>query len=154
MSSIRQQIVDAVTARFGLIASGYQFPLPAGVYDCVSSPLGVHLWRRVPFSVAQVPALAIWDTDSILADDGPIGMHQHLLTVDILAMVTGSAAIDSARGMMADIVAAVGSDPRWGGLATWTDVGAEEIDLQQAGDVVAGGRITLKITYRTPLWRI
>lgn len=153
MSSIRQQIVDTVETRLGQIAPGYVFNLPDGPYTCGSTILAVRPWRKVPFGKNQVPAIKFRDTDAPV-EPGPSTQHQHTLTIAIEVDVAGSTSPDTARGIMEDIIAAIGSDPRWNNLARHTDINSHEIDVEQAGDVVTGVSINITITYRTKLWRM
>jgi hypothetical protein len=136
MSTIRQQIIDAVTARLEGI-------LPSGVYP----------WRKVPFSKAQVPAIAFWDTESILGE-GTMQSFAHRLTVTVIGVFAASATMDDARSRQGEILAAIGSDMTWGGLAAWTEVTAQDVSLQQAGDIVTGCELILTIVYYTDLWSI
>lgn len=130
--STRQTIVDAIeTAMNG-----------------VSGVTGVHVWRRVPLGVNQVPAITIYDTDSELID-GTVGFFTHNLTVDIIGWVTGASAATSARTLLAGILAAIGTGNRWGLSDCITQITTSAIDLAQEGDIVAGCRVTLAITYTT-----
>lgn len=153
MSSVRQQIVDAIAARLVQIAPGKVWSLPDGPYTCTSAPKSVTPWRRVPYSPAQVPAIAFWDADSAHGEP-PLAHHEHRLGITIVGFVAGNAAIDTVRALLADMVAAVGSDPRWGGLADWTEIDSQDIDVEQAGDVIAGCQISITVVYRTRLWRM
>lgn len=154
MSSVRQQIVDAIEARLKLIVSGKIWTLPDGLtHTCTTNVAGVYPWRKVPFSVAQLPAIGFWDTTSGL-EDGTFGSFNHALEVNIVGFVSGSSSVNAARELNADILAAVGSDHRWNGLARWTEVQNMPLDMEQAGDVVAAGEIKLTVHYRTGLWKI
>jgi hypothetical protein len=76
------------------------------------------------------------------------------LVLDLEAHVAGDTSTETARGILQDIIAAIGSDPKWGGLARWTDIDSHEINVEQAGDIVAGVLLKITVTYRTPLWRM
>lgn len=152
--SFRQSIVDAIATRFGLIHAGHVFSLNDGDYTCASTPLSVTPWRRVPYSTAQVPAIAFWDTTQSPGPEAPIGMTEHRLEIPVVGWVAGSSAETTARSMLSDIYAAVGSDPRWGGLAKWTEVQDQTINVDQEGDVVAGCELKLIVVYETTLWRM
>lgn len=150
--SIRQQIVDAISTRLGLIHSGYGFTLPDGNYTCAVTPLSVTAWRRVPYSLAQVPALAFWDTSSGIID-GPSSHHTHRLEITVIGFVAGSTSDDTARSLLSDVMAAVASDRTWGGLATWTEISDQVLQVEQSADVIAGCEIKLVVVYRTRLGR-
>lgn len=157
---IRDQLVDAVKDRFGLIAPGHVFQLPDGPHTCsmylVQAPdgsPGVYPWRKVPFSVQQVPAIAFWDTTDEV-NPGPSTQHEHRVAFEAEIHIAGSTVATVARAMIADALAAIGSDPRWGGLARWTEIDSYTLAIEQAGDIVAGIQLRFTIIYRTPLWRM
>lgn len=152
--SIRQNIIDAIAARLGLIASGHVFTLETGgSYTCATSPAVVAVWRKTPFTPAQFPAVGIWDTRSTLDREGIVGAFTHLLEVSIVGFLASSAPIGTARDLQADIVAAIGSDPRWSGLADETIVEELPMDAAQGGDIVAAVEIRVTIRYRAGLWQ-
>ena len=151
--SIRQQIMDAIEARLGGIAPGVTFQLPDASYLCQGTIKGVYPWRKAKFSQSEVPAIKMSDTDA-KTFPGPSTKHEHKLQVDLELYVLGNTSTSAVRSLMADVVAAIGSDPRWGGLAYWTDLDGHTIDVEQAGDVVSAGLINITVTYRTPLWRM
>jgi hypothetical protein len=156
MPSIRQQLVDAVATRLGLIHAGHVFALPDGTYTCEVTPLSVTEWRKTPYGLAQVPAIAFWDTSATLGDS-IIGRFEHRLEISVLCFTAGASAIDNARAMMADIAAAIGSDPKWttiSGINAWTEPGTKTLATEQAADVVSASEMTFTIGYRTPLWRM
>lgn len=153
MSTVRQQIVDAIDTRLKLIAPGHQFTLPSGVHTCGSTILGVYQWRKVPFSANQVPAIEFRDTDAD-TEPGPSTQHEHKLQIELDIFFKGGTALADGRTALADVIAAIGSDPRWGGLARWTDIASPNINMDQAGDIIAGVQLNFTVSYRTPLWRI
>lgn len=151
--SIRQQLIDAIESRLRQIAPGKVFTLPGGPYSCSSSIKDVCPWRKVPFSLNQVPAIAFWDTDAGVTP-GPSTQHEHKLKIELEGHVAGGTPADTARVIMNDVIACIGSDPKWSNLARWTDIDSHEISVEQSGDTIAGIMINFTITYRTPLWRI
>ena len=151
--SYRQQLVNAIAARLATIAPGVVFQLSDGPYTCQSTIKGVYPWRKVPFSKAEVPAIKMDDADA-KTTPGPSTMHEHKLAVDLEVHTLGATAASVVRAIMADIVAAIGSDPRWGRLAYWTDLDSHTIDVEQAGDIIGAAQINITVTYRTPLWRM
>lgn len=153
MAATRQQIIDAIQTRMKQIAPGFVFTLPSAAYTCGSTIKDVYQWRKVPFSLAQVPAIEFRDTDDKV-HPGPSTQHEHRLHIGLDVYFTGSAAVAAGRAAMQDIIAAIGSDPRWGGLARWTDIDDSNLDMEQSGDIIAGVQVNFTVTYRTPLWRI
>lgn len=154
MSSIRQQIMDAIETRLKLIVAGKVWTLDDGAtHTCTVTVKGVYPWRKVPFTPAMLPAIGIWDTASTL-EDAPFGSFNHALEVNIVGVIAASSPVATARELTADMLAAVGSDPKWGGLAKWTIVEAMPLDMEPAGDVIAAGQLKLTVHYRTGLWQI
>lgn len=153
MSSRRQQIVDAIEARLGQIAPGKVFTLPDGPYICTSTIKGIHPWRKTAFGKTEVPAIRFRDGDADV-EPGPSTQHENKLRVVLDASILGSVTASVARALLADVVAVIGSDPKWGGLAYWTDITSHSVDVDQAGDVIEGVQVHFTVTYRTPLWRM
>lgn len=151
--SIRQQIVDAIAVRMGQIVKGQVFDLPDGPYTCENTIKGVYPWRKTPFNKAELPAIELWD-NSADTNPGPASRHEHHLPIGLQVCVSGQTSASVARSYMADIVAAIGSDPRWGGLAFWTELTGHGLAMEQAGDIVAAAQIGFTVQYRTPLWRM
>jgi hypothetical protein len=80
-----------------------------------------------------------------------MGRHGHLLSIDIRgACTTGSAA----RNLLADVMAALGSDDTFGGTCTYSDITSTELLIEEAADTIAGCRISLSVVYHLPLWRM
>ena len=151
--SVRQQIVDAIETRLSLIAANYQFTLRDGAYTCGTTVKDVYPWRKVPFSPAQTPCIAFYDTEDQI-EPATNKDAEHSLKIDIEGYLTGSTSITAARVLMADIFAAVESDRRWGGLARWTDIVAGDPVLNQAADVCAAVQVSLIVVYRTGYGRL
>lgn len=159
--SIRDQLVEAVKDRLGLIAPGYVFQLPdGGTHTCsmylVPAPdgsPGVYSWRKVPFSVQQIPAIEFRDTETSVSE-GPSGQHEHRLSIQGEIYIPGGTVASAARAMMADLLAAIFSDRRWGNLARWTELDSYTLDVEQAGDIIAGIKFDFAIIYRTPYGRM
>ena len=153
MSNRRQQIVDAIEARLELIQPGYTVTLPDGPYVCSSTVTKAFPWRKAPFSKTERPGVRFMDEDADV-QPGPSTQHESKLNFTLEGMMSGTTSASSARALLADVVAVIGSDPRWAGLAYWTDIHTHAVDLEQAGDVISACRVLFTVTYRTPLWRM
>ena len=153
MSSYRQQIADAIQARLETILPGKVFNLPSGAYTCTSTISTAYQWRKTVFSKADLPGVCFRDEDADVVP-GPVGIHESHMKIALEAIMAPSTLATTARAMLADIVAAIGSDPRWGGLAYWTDIHSHSIDLDQAGDAIPACQVLFTVTYRTPLWQM
>ena len=149
----QDQLFAAVQSRFKTIVPGAVFQLDDGPYVCQGTIKDVHPWKKTGFSKAEVPAMKLSDPDRNIKP-GPVGQHESRLRFVAEVALLGGTSAEDARMIAADIIAAIGSDPRWGGLARWTDVVRQTIDVDQAGDVIAGVEIEFDITFRTPLWRM
>lgn len=153
MTTKRQQIVDAIVDRLKTIIPGKVFTLDSGSYTCQSSIIDVYPWRKTAFSAAELPAIRLEDADADV-EPGASGQHEHKLHLSLEGAVLKSTTAAAARAMVSDVLAAIGSDVKWGGLARWTDINSHSIDLEQAGDIISGFQILITVTYRTPLWRM
>jgi hypothetical protein len=144
--SKRQQIIDKIDTRLKTIlkTNGYLTDAGAHVYD----------WLMRPISPDVFPALVYRDPieNDEAATTGTIGYHRHQLTCEIEVLSSGSTALDNVRQILADIVTAIGTDTKWGGLAQSTNPGATRIDVDQESKAIAGALITFTITYLTKAW--
>lgn len=142
--SIRQQIMAAVVARFEGIkkASGYKTDLG----------LSIAHWRPVPWQDADLPACTIRDTS---AENLPATTRSfnNVITVDLdISCSSGSTTITDAYGIIADVFAAIGTDPTWGDLAFTTHVPENEIAVDQEDKIIAGVTIRMIIEYSAARW--
>jgi hypothetical protein len=153
--SIRHDIVQALKANLEKIVAGYQVTLPDGAYTCSSSPKTVTIWKKTPWSNAQIPAIGIWDTDQTRDEGGVIGLQNWRLAVSIVGFVSANAPAEAVRTLQDDIIAVIGSDPRLGGLAVWCNIPEVKMVVDDSGsDIIGGCEIVLDIQYRSPLWRV
>lgn len=153
--STRHDIVKALQERLGHIIAGFEVELPDETYVCGSSPKSVTIWRKTPYSLAQIPAICIWDTDQNKDEDGVIGMQNWILQVSIVGFVTAAAPAEAVRTLQDDILAVIGSDPTLGGLAIWCRVPAVRLIVDDSGGEIVGGcEVTLEVQYRASLWRV
>jgi hypothetical protein len=151
--SKRQQIIDAIVARLETIQVGTLFTLPDGPYECQTTIKKVVPWHKSTFNDHELPAIEIRDLNAD-TEPGPSSQHEHHLPLVLQIPVGGNQPASVARAAMADVVACIGSDVRWGGLAQWTDLTGHGIMVEQAGDKVAGSQVLINVRYRTPLWRM
>lgn len=141
----RQQIVNALDARLKsiLVINGY------------GSDLGttVSAWRTRPMSPTEEMALVYRDTTAPKTA-AEVGRHAHTLTVEMSLVVQDDTPAETVRDLIADIVAAIGSDPRFGGLARWSTLVSDELTVMQDSGHLAGAALTWEITYTTELWEV
>ncbi len=137
--NIRQQIIDALETRLNTIS---------GIEKVV-------VWRASDLAPAELPAILIRDTlDTMPADGVGAGRIDHDLDVDITAMFSGTTSATDAREMIADIVAAIGTDPTFSGLAFDTVLVSADLDLEDSAQLVAAAQINIIIRYRSSMWSI
>lgn len=106
-------------------------------------------WGSRPLQITSLPQIAWRDTVE-LEKDSIIGLPRlYKMRVAIAGYVSGSAG--SARSILEQIVAAVGTDPRCGDLAERTTPLSFQLKASQAADVTACGVMTLDIWYRSAL---
>lgn len=140
----RQRLLDAIKARLGgvTVLGGYQ----------TNAGFKVHEWRdpqTQAFTKAELPAIWIRDpSDEINHLDS--ATHEHTLTVEIGAVCSGDATESQARSMEADIMAAIGEDPTFGGLCHYCQPGNTTLEVRQLTDRASGVRVQLQLAYRTP----
>ena len=139
MANIRQQIIDALETRMNTI-SGIET---------------VKVWRVSDLSPAELPAILIRDTiDNMPTDGVGMGRIDHDLEVGITAMFAGTTSPVNARDMVADIVAAIGTDSTFGGLAYDSVLQSADLDLDDAALLIASAHVTMTIRYRSGMWSI
>lgn len=142
--SVRKQIMSAVVTRLEGIrkASGYNSNLG----------LSVAHWRSVPWDEASLPACNVRD---YLAENSPQSTrtYKNVITADLeISCADGSTTIDDAYGIIADVFAAIGTDPTWGDLAFTTHVPENEIAVDQEDKIIAGVTIRMIIEYSAARW--
>lgn len=134
----RQKIVDVLESRFKSLA---------GVRK-------VSIWKVTDFSPAEHPAILIRDTVDVMPSDGVIGKIDHELTVEISSLFFGQTSAKDAREMVATIMASIGTDKTYGGLAHDTIVNSAELDIDETGKKISAAVIDVTILYRSNLWEI
>ena len=65
--------------------------------------------------------------------------------------LAGATPTSAARQLLADMLAAIGTDPRFGGLARWTEPRRLDLRVGQAADIIAGCLLTIDIIYASAL---
>lgn len=141
--SRRQDIIDAILARFRLIlaTSGYETNLGANV----------HVWRdtaTTPFQPKELPALNLRDASNAV-EQILYNKHEHSLTITAQGFVSSSAVAADVRKCLADLYKAIGVDRKWSTLAFDTLPAGDEFTVQQNGTAIAGFVLTFTVKFRT-----
>lgn len=166
-ATIRQQIVDAIEARLKLITLGQSFTVNGAAVACRTN-IGdsVSVWRTQPLADKENWLVTIQDLDAPItrgAGESEVGRHLHNLRVRVVLASKRTVRGDDApeyniRNMLADVMAAVGSDPRWTvagtRLAHWTDVEETALEVDETGARMAGASLLLTVKYKTALWQM
>ena len=151
MDSIRQQIITTFHARMEEIRrlNGYTTDVGAHVFP----------WATEEVTMEDTPSLTYRDRaaagEQTTIEDNE-GQQEFALSVEIEVADnrpgTDRTAAATCRAMIADVYAAIGVDDTWGGLALYTTLGDDEMELQRGEHVLCRATITVVITYRTKMW--
>lgn len=134
MSSVRQQLVDAIGTRLKA--------------DITTVQGRVWCRRKTPLQTTELPALLFEDGDAAV-NMAIMGVRDHVLTVQIVACTKTGTSAEQARALLESIAASIFSDPTFGGLACWTEMQQHAINSEHDGDLLAACQLTIAITYRT-----
>lgn len=141
--SIRQQIMDALVVRLRTIltADGYETNLGLNITE----------WRTTDVQVSELtsnPVADVRDVSESVVISG--GNEIHSLEVEITAYVLGSTMQTGTRDVIADIDAAIGTDPTFDGLVQkLPPVGNESVRTEQKDRKVGSVDINLTLDYVT-----
>ena len=141
--STRQDILDAVETALGLIltASGYLTDAGDNVY----------VQRATPLDDSSVPAIVIYDSESVDADT--FGEELHLLTLELELVASGDTADQMVRQVETDVINVVQLDPTWGGLADDTVITRnDEIQMMAVDKIMSAMALTLTVEYTTVVY--
>jgi hypothetical protein len=143
MSSIRQQVMDALETRLKtvLISNGYSTNAGQKVYP----------WRLEPFTPADMPGIALRDPGEDVEAEAiktPKGRQLHKMRVELYLCATGSDAVSTARAMILDVMAAIGTDPTFGGLIDWVSDIKDEVQADQEDNLVCSALVSMTFNYR------
>lgn len=144
----RQQILDRLAGRLTSIAPGVVFYYHSGSsHTCTSTIRQVRPWRKNPYSLVELPAIAYRDGVTRLESREHGKPYRYRLQAKMAVYLAGTAPASIARAAMLDMLAAVGSDPRCGGLAHKVELLGCRLLVQQTADVVAAGLLEVAITF-------
>lgn len=150
MPGKRQQIVDAVKARFALIttANGYQTDIGLKQTEWNPGPRGADP------EAEELPSHDIRDEDETPEiKDKNSGTYSRSLEIVALGYVRETA--DGAaltRKALEDMIKAVGVDPTWGGLARRTLPDTDGIAVDSLGQRVGVAHLKFKVEYSRRPW--
>lgn len=137
----RQKIVDAVIARMQLIrtANDYQTDVGARVDD----------WP-VRYDAAELPALGVLDLpDTVGKESIESKGAKHRMRMQVRIFSSSATQSSVLRQMIGDVVAAIGVDLTWGGLAMDTEPASEGFIIPNEAMEVAGAAIEFVVVFNT-----
>lgn len=143
MSTVRQQLVDAIKARLGGIALQSGYSTDAG--------LSVHEWRDnagEPIQENELPCITIRDESGQITGLD-YNTSEHSINLEVHALDRGDDAPALARVLEGDVMKAFGVDPTFGGLCHYCQAVNSTTEVRQTGKRSAGVRINFDIKYRT-----
>lgn len=146
MSSVRQQIIDAVETRLKTIttANGYATQIGSKVY----------VWRKSPLANTELPAVLVQDM-AAQVDEEIIGQFTHRLAVRCAVFTSSATSPAQARAALNDLVTALFTDPFWSGLAEGgTTVASHDIMVEHDNNLVCAASVDIDIVYRTARGRV
>ena len=158
MSSIRQQIIDALQNRLETITDGVSVTDYNGGTHTYCTDIGLHVqqWRRESLAEDEQWFISLRDTKGEVepAPGSEVGRSLRRLTVVVDLVARDSVAPELIRAAMLDVYACIGVDPTLGRVCRWIEIEEDALDVLQTADLLAGSSITLSVTYKTPLWRM
>ncbi len=154
--SKRQQIIDQLAARLGTIQAGQQVALETGEDYTYQTSLGNNVgeWRESQFAGNEAEGIVFRDTTGEMPPSDETNSQDHELVIEISAGSGKKYAPSRARLWAEDILAALGQDPTFGGLALDAVPGTVELRHEEQGRELQGLVIDITIRYITTLWRI
>lgn len=151
MAGTRQQILEGLAGRLVQISPGKVFNLADGPHICGSSINKVQAWRKNPYRISELPAIA-WRDGITGREARETGKgYRNRMRVMLAVYLTGNSSSATTRNALQDMLAAIGSDPRCGGLAHRIELQACRMITRTAADVVTAGLVDLSITYTSTI---
>lgn len=147
MSSVRQQIVDAVDARLKTIKiqNGYDSDLGNSVFR----------WPTNFIAHDKTTALIYRDLDAEVFDAAHNKSDHRLNFVAEIMARLGTITDSEIRKMLNDVSRALGVDHTLGGLAITLKITAHSInDMEQTEKIIGAGTINFTVHYRTNQFEI
>lgn len=146
----RQQVVDAVKARFAgiTVANGYNTDIGLKQTEWSPGPRGADPEDE------ELPSHDVRDEDEAAnIRDKNSGTYESTLEIVALAYVAEAAdGATTTRLALADMVKAVGVDPTWGGLARRTLPDSEGVAVDNVGQRVGVAHLKFKVEYGRRPW--
>ena len=153
--SVRQTIMTAVKARMETIrvSNGYYSNLGYNITEWVDT-------ESTAIPIENLPALNIKDTSADIYTE-VIGKWNHYLTIEFEIYCTHLIDVSGeVRKIIEDVFTAIGTDPKWGSLADYTDFETTQgqkhlnIKIETNEKNVAKATFRLVTLYNTDYWKM
>lgn len=150
MPGKRQQIVDAVKARFALIAVANQYQTDIGLKQTEWNPGP----KGADPEADELPGHDIRDeVETTVVREKNSGTYDRELEIVVIAELReGATGASLARKALEDLIKAVGVDATWGGLARRTVPVEEEVTVDELGQRISAARLRFKVEYSRRPW--
>lgn len=144
-TSIMQQIINAVKTRLGTIkvAASYNSDIGLNVFE----------FRDTAIGDESLPCIEIRDTNT---ETKLLESHRHRMSLEI-KIFAKDPTISTMRGMIADVLNAIGTDPLWTVSGTRLAVNTYPVshailEVQHKENIILCGQVNIIIEYRTGEW--
>jgi hypothetical protein len=149
MSSVRQQIVDAVKTRLNAVVKNGKVTVNNVEHTYSFTPGTVDVWRDTPLGDEELPAINLRDGAAETGGEAEIGRLEHLLPLAITIAMAGDSSPDTVRAAALDVVKALGSNYTLSGLLHRLRLTAHEIDVDRQNKRLAVATVNFIAHYRT-----
>jgi hypothetical protein len=119
--------------------------------DAAVAPVTVYLRRVTDLPQSAYPAVLVVPGNTPVRNAAG-GVVEHAMEVTVAVLTQGAAAVNDAETIAAALLAAVGTDRTWGGLATDTTLTAINEEKEQADHVRYGLALVLSIRFESAHW--
>ncbi len=143
--TIRQKLVAAIITTLGQIrvSNGYQTDVGATVLDF---PRQV----QATYGQDELPVLGVFDVDSTTSRENlNARKFDRVLTIQIRAYLKKDTPGPEIRKIIGDIETAIGTNPRWNGLAMATMPAREGVVIQSEDFEISAAAVEVTILYPT-----
>lgn len=146
MAGKRQSIINAIKARAAtiLIVNGYQTNIGGNVKE----------WHLTQLEPADLPAILISDpNEEADIQDVNSGHYTRKLHISLdVVLVEADRTAAKARQAIEDVIAMIGKDPKWSGLARRSVPITEDVTVDKEGQQYGGAHMEFYVEYGRKPW--
>ena len=156
MTILRQDIMDLVKTRMQgiLTASGYYTNIGSNVISGRPRLIGPDgVIGSAIVEASELPCVLLRDPLDTIKNSTLRGKQEHGLDVELEIRLEGGADTDEdLRQAIADVYAAIGTDPKWSNLAMNTTPVSDEAAVLQGDKIIGAALIRINIAFITGPW--